>query len=320
MTKPIILGQETALCGIINVTPDSFSDGGQYLAVEAAVQQAKHLIASGATILDIGGESTRPGSTYVDVAEEINRVVPVIRAIREIKEISHIIISIDTWKAAVAEAAILAGADVVNDITGLLGDPDMAGVIAKHAKQAIVMFNPVIARPDNPGSQIFPTFGSGWAFSKEELAGFAELGISDLMSAYFQRSLERADQAGLSKDLLVLDPGIGFGLTKRENLELLQVLPNLHHMGYPIFLGVSRKRFVMAILDERGFETDVETTQGYLNRDLASSYLTAIAAAAGVEVVRVHDVAAHRMGQAIGSAISQAKNQENTHLAAYQNR
>lgn len=317
MMKRIEGGQKTALCGIINVTPDSFSDGGQYLAVEAAVQQAKNLLAAGATMLDIGGESTRPGSTYVAIQEEIDRVVPVIKAIRET---SDVLISIDTWKAQVAEAAILAGADVVNDITGFLGDPDMAGVVAKHGKQAIVMFNPVIARPDNPGSKIFPTFGSGWAFSAEELAGFADMDILELMWAYFQRSFELADKAGLDRGWLVLDPGIGFGLTKRENLVLIDQLGQIHDKGYPIFLGVSRKRFVMNILEEHGFETDVTMEVGYANRDLASSYLTAIAAAKGVEVVRVHDVAAHRMGLEVGSAISQGEKEADKHFGAYQSK
>lgn len=307
-------GQATALCGIINVTPDSFSDGGKYLAVEAAVQQAKTLLAQGATMLDIGGESTRPGSTYVAISEEIKRVVPVIRAIRAF---SDVLISIDTWKAEVAEAALAAGADVVNDITGLLGDEGMAEVVAQSGKQVIIMFNPVLARPDHESSQVFPTFGSGWAFSPEELADMADRPILEVMSAYFAKSLAMAEQAGIERSAIVLDPGIGFGLTKRENLELIQQLPGLHEQGYPIFLGVSRKRFVMNILDEAGFNTDVASEGGFANRDLASSYLTAIASAWGVEVLRVHDVAAHQLGLAVGSAIATAENQEDKHFQAY---
>lgn len=314
MMTSIQLGQKTALCGILNVTPDSFSDGGQYLAVEAALQQARDLVAAGATMLDIGGESTRPGSSYVPISEEINRVVPVIRAIREEMDV---LISIDTWKAEVAEAALAAGADLVNDITGLLGDEQMAQVLANHGKQVIVMFNPVLARPNHPSSLIFPSFGGSWAFSDQELARFADLPIVDVMLAYFAKSLARAEQAGIGRDQLVLDPGIGFGLTQRENLELIQALPTLKAQALPIFLGVSRKRFLMAILEEEGFETDVTTAEGFANRDLVSSYLTAIAAAVGVEVLRVHDVAAHKLAQAVGSAISQAQEQANRHLQAY---
>lgn len=312
--REIKRGQAPALCGIINVTPDSFSDGGKYLAVEAAVKQAKELIAAGATMLDIGGESTRPGSTYVAIKEEIARVVPVIRAIRAI---SDVLISIDTWKADVAAAALQAGADVVNDITGFLGDPKMAQVVAQQGKQAILMFNPVIARPQNPSSQIFPTFGTGWAFTAEELEHFEELPILDLMQVYLSRSIAIAEQAGISADRLVLDPGIGFGLTQRENLLLLQHLSVLHDMGYPIFLGVSRKRFIMSLLEEAGLETDVASPAGFANRDLGSSYLTAIAASQGVEVLRVHDAEAHRLGLLMGSAIAQAQEQTDKHLSAY---
>lgn len=147
-------GQGTLLCGILNVTPDSFSDGGKYTSVDAALQQARKLIQEGAQILDIGGESTRPrtGSHYVEIQEEIDRVVPVIKAIR--KE-SDVLISVDTWKSQVAVAALEAGADIVNDITGFLGDPKMATVVEEHEASAVLMFNPVMARPDHPSSTIF---------------------------------------------------------------------------------------------------------------------------------------------------------------------
>ena len=157
---------KTSICGIINVTPDSFSDGGKYFSVEHALEQARRLVSEGATMLDIGGESTRPGSSYVEIEEEIQRVVPVIQAIRQE---SDILISIDTWKSQVAEAALTAGANVVNDITGLMGDEKMADVVAKAGAQVIIMFNPVMARPQHPSSRIFPHFGFGESFTKEEL-------------------------------------------------------------------------------------------------------------------------------------------------------
>ncbi|HGJ9622599.1 TPA: dihydropteroate synthase [Streptococcus pneumoniae] len=305
---------KTAICGIINVTPDSFSDGGQFFALEQALQQARKLIAEGASMLDIGGESTRPGSSYVEIEEEIQRVVPVIKAIR--KE-SDVIISIDTWKSQVAEAALAAGADLVNDITGLMGDEKMAHVVAKAGAKVVIMFNPVMARPQHPSSLIFPHFGFGQTFTEKELADFETLPIEDLMVAFFERALARAAEAGIAPENILLDPGIGFGLTKKENLLLLRDLDKLHQKGYPIFLGVSRKRFVINILEESGFEVNPETELGFRNRDTASAHVTSIAARQGVEVVRVHDVASHRMAVEIASAIRLADEAENLDLKQY---
>ena len=305
---------KTAICGIINATPDSFSDGGQFFAVDQALQQARKLIAEGASMLDIGGESTRPGSSYVEIEEEIQRVVPVIEAIR--KE-SDVLISIDTWKSQVAEAALEAGANLVNDITGLMGDEKMADVVAKAGAKVVIMFNPVMARPQHPSSLIFPRFGFGQAFTEKELADFEKMPIEDLMEAFFERALARAEKAGISKGKIMLDPGIGFGLTKKENLLLLRDLDKLHQQGYPIFLGVSRKRFVINILEENDFEVNPETEVGFRNRDTASAHVTSIAARQGVEVVRVHDVASHKMAVEIASAIRLADDAENLDLKQY---
>ena len=305
---------KTAICGIINVTPDSFSDGGQFFAVDQALQQARKLIAEGASMLDIGGESTRPGSNYVEIEEEIQRVVPVVKAIR--KE-SDVLISVDTWKSQVAEAALEAGANLVNDITGLMGDERMATVVAKAGAQVVIMFNPVMARPQHPSSQIFPRFGFGEPFTNEDLADFEQLPVEELMTTFFERALARANQAGIAKDKIMLDPGIGFGLTKKENLILLRDLDKLHQQGYPIFLGVSRKRFVINILEENGFEVNPETEVGFRNRDTASAHVTSIATRQGVEVVRVHDVASHKMAIEIASAIRLADEAENLDLKQY---
>ncbi|EID32183.1 dihydropteroate synthase [Streptococcus mitis SK579] len=305
---------KTSICGIINVTPDSFSDGGQFFALEQALQQARKLIAEGASMLDIGGESTRPGSSYVEIEEEIQRVVPVIKAIR--KE-SDVLISIDTWKSQVAEAALAAGANLVNDITGLMGDEKMAHVVAKAGAKVVIMFNPVMARPQHPSSLIFPHFGFGQAFTEKELADFEKLPIEELMEAFFDRALARANKAGIAQENILLDPGIGFGLTKKENLLLLRDLDKLHQKGYPIFLGVSRKRFVINILEENGFEVNPETELGFRNRDTASAHVTSIAARQGVEVVRVHDVASHKMAVEIASAIRLADEAENLDLKQY---
>lgn len=314
--KAIVPDGRTGLCGIINATPDSFSDGGRYNTVETALSQARKLIAEGAHMLDIGGESTRPGtgSHFVAIQEEIERVVPVIEAIR--RE-SDIVISVDTWKSEVAAAALAAGADIINDITGLLGDEKMAETAAKYGAPVIVMFNPVMARPQHASSRIFPEFGFGSAFTKEELSLFAELPIAELMWKCFEKSLKVAEDAGLSRDNIMLDPGIGFGLTKRENLLILQELDSLHQAGFPIFLGVSRKRFLVSILEENDFEVNPETQEGFENRDTASAHLTSLAASRGVEVVRVHEVAKHRMAAAVGDAIRLAQQTEDLNLGQY---
>lgn len=314
--KAIAPDGRTGLCGIINATPDSFSDGGRYNTVETALAQARKLIAEGAHMLDIGGESTRPGSHFVAIQEEIEleRVVPVIEAIR--RE-SDIVISVDTWKSEVAAAALAAGADIINDITGLLGDEKMAETAAEYGASVIVMFNPVMARPQHASSKIFPEFGFGSAFTKEELSLFAELPIAELMWKCFEKSLEVAENAGLSRDNIMLDPGIGFGLTKRENLLILQELDSLHQAGFPIFLGVSRKRFLVSILEENGFEVNSETQEGFENRDTASAHLTSLAASRGIEVVRVHEVAKHRMAAAVGDAIRLAQQTEDLNLGQY---
>jgi len=279
---------KTSICGIINVTPDSFSDGGQFFALEQALQQARKLIAEGASMLDIGGESTRPGSSYVE-----------------------------TWKSQVAEAALAAGANLVNDITGLMGDEKMAHVVAKAGAKVVIMFNPVMARPQHPSSLIFPHFGFGQAFTVEELVDFEKLPIEDLMETFFERALARANQVGIAQENILLDPGIGFGLTKKENLLLLRDLDKLHQKGYPIFLGVSRKRFVINILEENGFEVNPETELGFRNWDTASAHITSIVVRQGVEVVRVHDVASHRMAVEIASAIRLADEAENLDLKQY---
>ena len=314
--KAIAPDGRTGLCGIINATPDSFSDGGRYNTVETALAQARKLISEGAHMLDIGGESTRPrpGSHFVAIQEEIERVVPVIEAIR--RE-SDILISVDTWKSEVAAAALAAGADIINDITGLLGDEKMAETAAKYGAPVIIMFNPVMARPQHASSRIFPEFGFGSAFTKEELSLFADLPITELMWKCFEKSLKVAENAGLSRDNIMLDPGIGFGLTKRENLLLLQELDSLHQAGFPIFLGVSRKRFLVSILEENGFEVNPETQEGFENRDTASAHLTSLAASRGVEVVRVHEVAKHRMAAAVGDAIRLAQQTEDLNLGQY---
>lgn len=311
--KQIESGKKTILCGIINVTPDSFSDGGKYNSVEKAILRAKELIAEGSTMLDIGGESTRPGSSPVAIEEEINRVIPVIK---ELKKITDIPVSIDTWRAEVAKAAIDAGADIVNDITGFLGDENMAKVVGKSDAGAIVMFNPVIARPNHDGSKIFRTFGNN-PFTASELSTFENMPIVELMKTFFQKSLALAEQNHIPKERIMLDPGIGFGLTKRENLILINQIDCIREMGYFTFLGVSRKRFISNILEETGFNVNPETEEGMENRDDASAKLTAIAAYKGVEALRVHTIEKHKMAIEIADAVRLADKMQDINFGAY---
>ncbi len=304
----------TLICGIINVTPDSFSDGGEYNSLEKAFARAHKFLKEGANMLDIGGESTRPSSTIVEIQEEIRRVVPVIR---KIKEEMDVIISIDTWKAEVADAALAAGADIVNDITGFLGDPNMAQVVAKHNTGAILMFNPVLARPNLTSSKAFPRFCVKEPFTQEEIKAFENVDIHTLMHTYFDASIEKAFAAGLKKEQLMLDPGIGFGLTAKENIELIHKIDSIHDREYFAYLGVSRKRFIMRIVDELGYPSKLKTAEGRANSDLASSAFSAIAAYKGVEAIRVHTIKEHLFAARVAEAVRGYEKVENIDLKSY---
>lgn len=238
------------IMGILNATPDSFSDGGRYVEVDKAVAHAKQMIEEGADIIDIGGESTRPGSKLVDAKEELLRVIPVIKALRAVSDIP---ISIDTYKAEVAHQAIQAGATIVNDVWGFTKDAKMASVVATHKVPAILMHNQ-----------------EGTEYSED---------IIESMKKFFNKSIEMALNAGVSRDQIALDPGIGFGKTVEQNLEVMKRLSELKAMGYPILLGTSRKSMIGNVLDlpvdERIEGTLVTTTLGVY---------------AGVNIIRVHDI------------------------------
>ncbi|WP_010245171.1 dihydropteroate synthase [Peptoniphilus rhinitidis] len=298
--KVLESGKETILCGIINVTPDSFSDGGKFFGVDKAVKRAMELIESGARMIDVGGESTRPGSTYVEVEEEISRVIPVIK---KLKEMTDVPISIDTWKADVAEAAIEAGVDFVNDITGFMGDPKMAEVVGKSDVGAIVMFNPKIARPKHKSSANFPSFGGEGAFTEEELKSFEDMDIVEVMKKYFEKALLRAHENGIERERIMLDPGIGFALTKKENLKLIDKIDTIRDFGCFIFLGVSRKRFITNILSENNIDADGNNEEGFENRDEASAALTTIASYKGVEVLRIHTMKHHLLAKLVADSV-----------------
>jgi dihydropteroate synthase len=250
-SRVLTLGERTVVMGILNVTPDSFSDGGRYNDVDRAVAHALEMLEQGADIIDVGGESTRPGHTPVDAAEEIRRVEPVIRAIREAAP--HAILSIDTYKAEVAEVALKAGADIINDVWGLQRDPEMARVAARYQAPVVVMHN-------------------------QEGTEYRDL-VEDVIH-FLRRSIRIASEAGLPPELVIVDPGIGFGKTPEQNLDLLRDLARLRVLGRPILLGTSRKSTIGKVL---GGLPPHERLEG-------TAATVAIGIANGAEIIRVHDV------------------------------
>ncbi|HVS14036.1 MAG TPA: dihydropteroate synthase [Thermoanaerobaculia bacterium] len=262
----------TLVMGVLNVTPDSFSDGGRFATVEAAVEQARRLVAEGADLLDVGGESTRPGSAEVPAAEELRRILPVIERVRDLTgEHGAVPISVDTAKPEVADAALGAGAAMVNDVTGL--GPEMLEVAARHRAAGIAMHMQGTPRT----MQVAPRYDDVVA----EVAAFLA---------------ERAAAAGEAGVEAVLDPGIGFGKTVEHNLELLRNLDRLVALGRPVLVGASRKAF-LGTLSGAPVEERVEAT--------AAAHTAAILA--GAQVVRVHDVLAGRRAAAVADAIARAR-------------
>ncbi|MFD1030290.1 dihydropteroate synthase [Metaplanococcus flavidus] len=240
---------KTLVMGILNVTPDSFSDGGKYSFLENAVAHAQKMVEEGADIIDVGGESTRPGHQQISIEEEIARVVPAIKAI---KEELDIVLSIDTYKSQVAEAAIAAGADIINDIWGAKYDPAIAAVAAKHQVPLILMHN----RNDT----LYTDF---WDEVKSDI----------------DKSIRTAIQAGVKKEQIWLDPGIGFGKDTHQNIKMMQLLGEFVGLGYPVLLGTSRKSLIGKVLDVP------------VDERLEGSLATACyGAGKGCSVVRVHDV------------------------------
>ncbi len=266
------LGKRTLVMGIVNVTPDSFSDGGQFFALERAVEHARRLIAEGADILDIGGESSRPGAQPVPEAEELRRVVPVIRAIRQE---SAVPISVDTYKAAVAQAAVEAGANIVNDISALRFDPQMVKVVA-HARVPVVLMH---MQGEPRTMQQNPVYTDVVREIKEFLA----------------ERVAFARAYGIEK--VLIDPGIGFGKTVEHNIEILRRLGELRELGCPILIGTSRKSFIGRLGSTTPEPLPIHER---LEGTIAS---TVIAVLNGAQIVRVHDVAPMRRALAIVDAV-----------------
>lgn len=249
---------QSYVMGILNVTPDSFSDGSKFNTLEKAIEHAREMIEAGAAIIDVGGESTRPGYTQISDEEEIERIVPVIK---ELKRQFDIPVSVDTYKGAVAEAAFEAGADLLNDIWGLKYDDKIAKVTAKYKKPVILMHNRK-EKPEMEGTSMYP------------LEPYLELLEKDL-----QESIDIALEAGIPRDQLILDPGIGFAKDLDMNIIGVAYIERLQKFGLPILLGISRKSII-------GQSLDLEKDQ----REEATIALNVIGRMKGCQIFRVHDV------------------------------
>jgi dihydropteroate synthase len=262
-------GSRTYIMGVINVTPDSFSGDGLAAAphpVQAALEQARRFAAEGADILDIGGESTRPGNQPVSAQEELDRVIPVVEKIAAELDL---IISIDTYKASVAEAALRAGADWINDVWGLRADPQIAATAAQHRTPLVIMHN----RSKAADVELRERLGGRYTGST-----YADL-LGEIKNELLE-SVGLAHAAGISDSALILDPGIGFGKTVEQNLELIDRLDEICALGYPVLLGPSRKSFI-------GYTLNLPPDQ----RVEGTAAAAVIGVMRGADILRVHDVA-----------------------------
>jgi len=264
--------RRTLVMSVLNVTPDSFSDGGRYLDVDVAVAHALDQVAAGADIIDVGGESTRPGAQRIPVAEELRRVLPVIEQLA-----SHgVVVSIDTMRTQVADRAVAAGARLVNDVSGGLADPAMHAWVAGAEVPYIAMH------------------WRGHSADMDQLARYDDV-VADVC-AELRARLDHLSEAGVDLDRIVLDPGLGFAKTATHNWALLAALPELVALGHPVLIGASRKRFLGELLGQPG------EPRPMAQRDAATDAVTALAAAAGAWAVRVHDVRGSRDAIAVAGA------------------
>ena len=259
--QTLLLGERTLVMGVLNVTPDSFSDGGKFFDAERAIEQALAMECAGADLVDIGGESTRPGSVGTSAKEELARVLPVLQALRGRIKIP---VSIDTQKLEVAEAALDVGAEIINDVSGLKSDPRIAESAARRRVPLILMHLRGEPRTMQTG-------------------GFARDVMKDVMRG-LQNSAAAARRAGVGKSQIILDPGIGFGKSFAQNYELLQKLPQLAKLGYPLLVGTSRKGFLGAALAREGKPAPPEERIWGTAATVTASILN------GAHIVRVHEV------------------------------
>ncbi len=271
--------QAPLVMGVLNVTPDSFSDGGKYTSLEAAMAQVATMIEAGAQIIDVGGESTRPGAERVAIEEEQLRVLDVIR---KIKSSYKILVSIDTMNAATAAAAIEAGADIINDVSGGLADEAMFSVAAQSQKHIVI---------------------SHWRGFSSEMDSLNDYeNVAKDVAGELQTRIDAALVAGVTREQIIVDPGLGFAKDAEQNWQLVANLDELEKLGYPILVGASRKRFLASALDE---EDPKSVSNG--RRDMATAVLTALLLQRKLWGVRVHDVQATTDAIALVSALRNAE-------------
>jgi dihydropteroate synthase len=272
------LGKRTLVMGVLNVTPDSFSDGGEFFAAKPAVEHALAMQRDGADIIDIGAESTRPGSVEIPAAEELRRLLPVLQGLRGKLRIP---ISVDTQKSGVAEIALGAGAEIINDISGLRHDPELARVAAKHGAVLVLMHMRGTPRTMQKGP-------------------FARDVANDVISG-LQQSIATARRFGVRRSRIVIDPGIGFGKSYTQNYELLAKLPELAKLGCPLLVGTSRKGFLGATLARKRKPAAIEQRLFATAATIAASILN------GAHIVRVHDVKEMREVAVVTDLIASAR-------------
>ena len=268
MTRSLVIrgssfdwGALTYIMGVLNVTPDSFSDGGKFETVTAAIDRAVQMVAAGVDIIDIGGESTKPGATPVDEQTELDRVIPVIEGIRQHPDTEQIPISIDTTKASVARLAIAAGADIINDVSGGQLDEQMFATVAQLGVPYILMHM------------------RGTPVTMQQMTDYDDV-VSELL-AFFETQIDRATASGIDRANIIIDPGIGFAKKYRQNIQIIQQLDRLHVFDLPLLVGVSRKSFIGTILHQPDPQQRLWGT--------AAACCAAIAG--GADILRVHDVA-----------------------------
>ena len=260
-SRTLELGERTLVMGVLNVTPDSFFDGGKFLLPEAAIEKALGIESAGADLLDIGGESTRPGSSEIPASEELDRILPVLE---ELKSRLKIPVSVDTRRATTAEIAVRAGAEIINDVSGLKKEPQVAEVAAKLGVPIILMHMHGEPRTMQDGP-------------------FADDVLEDVIEG-LEKSIAIAREAGVAESQIILDPGIGFGKSFAQNYELLEKLPQLAQFGYPLLVGTSRKGFLGATLAREGKAASPDDRIWGTAATVTASILN------GAHIVRVHDV------------------------------
>lgn len=251
-----VIQKKIVYMGVLNITPDSFYDGGKYLNLDSALLQTKKLIESGASIIDIGGESTRPDSIRISTTEELNRVLPVIKEVK--KQFKNITVSIDTYKSNIAKEALENGAEIINDVSGLNYDPEMVSIIKRFNCKVVIMHNTGIPAT-KPGENSFNP------------------GIIKEVTDWLEKQINYALENGVKKENIIIDPGIGFGKSALDDLKIIEELNKIKELGYPVLIGHSNKSFIKKLFGENNIESK-------------SREITQLAIKNGTDIIRLHKI------------------------------